>query len=95
MQGLVGPYLIIAPLSTLPHWKRTFDEWTNMNTILYYDQKGKVGRLGCQKHDMYRNEIMYHGKVTTDTAIAKFHVMITSYEVYAQDYEPLLRTLPF
>jgi chromodomain-helicase-DNA-binding protein 7 len=32
-----GPFLIIAPLSTLDHWKRSGEEWTNLNTILYYD----------------------------------------------------------
>jgi len=33
--GKRGPFLIIAPLSTLPHWKREFDRWTNLNTIVY------------------------------------------------------------
>jgi chromodomain-helicase-DNA-binding protein 7 len=23
-----GPFLVIAPLSTLDHWKRTAEEWT-------------------------------------------------------------------
>lgn len=32
-----GPFLVIAPLSTLGHWKRTVEEWTNLNGILYYD----------------------------------------------------------
>ena len=35
--GMTGPYLVIAPLSTLSHWKKVFDEWTNLNAILYYD----------------------------------------------------------
>ncbi len=36
-EGLRGPFLVIAPLSTLEHWKRTGDNWTNLNCILYYD----------------------------------------------------------
>jgi len=39
-----GPFLIIAPLSTLDHWKRVSEDWTLMNTICYYDAKGGEGR---------------------------------------------------
>jgi len=31
-----GPYLIIAPLSTIPHWYREFTGWTELNTIIYH-----------------------------------------------------------
>ena len=31
-----GPYLVVAPLSTLEHWKREFTTWTNLNTIVYH-----------------------------------------------------------
>ncbi len=33
--GNRGPFLIIAPLSTLLHWKREFDRWTDLNTVVY------------------------------------------------------------
>jgi SNF2 family DNA or RNA helicase len=31
-----GPILVIAPLSTLAHWKREFDSWTGLNSIVYH-----------------------------------------------------------
>jgi chromodomain-helicase-DNA-binding protein 7 len=31
-----GPFLIVAPLSTIPHWQREFSGWTGMNTIVYH-----------------------------------------------------------
>jgi chromodomain-helicase-DNA-binding protein 7 len=31
-----GPYLIVVPLSTIPHWQREFVNWTGLNTIVYY-----------------------------------------------------------
>uniref|UniRef100_A0A7S2K935 Uncharacterized protein n=1 Tax=Leptocylindrus danicus TaxID=163516 RepID=A0A7S2K935_9STRA len=31
-----GPYLIIAPLSTLPHWQREFLGWTDLNALVYH-----------------------------------------------------------
>jgi hypothetical protein len=36
-----GPFLVIAPLSTLEHWKRTVEDWTNLNgviIVLIYNQ---------------------------------------------------------
>jgi chromodomain-helicase-DNA-binding protein 7 len=27
-ENVRGPFLIIAPLSTLEHWKREFEDWT-------------------------------------------------------------------
>jgi len=32
----LGPALIIAPLSTLAHWKREFEAWTDLNTVVYH-----------------------------------------------------------
>jgi len=31
-----GPFLIVAPLSTLAHWQREFEGWTMLNTIVYH-----------------------------------------------------------
>jgi chromodomain-helicase-DNA-binding protein 7 len=35
-----GPFLVMAPLSTLDHWKRVAEDWTLMNVIVYHDNKG-------------------------------------------------------
>ncbi len=34
--GVRGPYLIIVPLSTLGNWQREFENWTDMNVIVYH-----------------------------------------------------------
>ena len=39
-----GPFLVIAPLSTLDHWKRVAEEWTLMNVVVFHDNKGAEGR---------------------------------------------------
>jgi len=33
-RGMRGPFLVVAPLSTLPHWKREFENWTEMNSVV-------------------------------------------------------------
>eukprot|EP00588_Corethron_pennatum_P012262 CAMPEP_0194266774 /NCGR_PEP_ID=MMETSP0169-20130528/1566_1 /TAXON_ID=218684 /ORGANISM="Corethron pennatum, Strain L29A3" /LENGTH=2264 /DNA_ID=CAMNT_0039007537 /DNA_START=251 /DNA_END=7045 /DNA_ORIENTATION=+ len=34
--GRRGPYLVVAPLSTIAHWHREFTGWTECNAIVYH-----------------------------------------------------------
>ncbi|OHT14491.1 Type III restriction enzyme, res subunit family protein [Tritrichomonas foetus] len=34
--GIRGPFLVIAPLSTLPNWEREISNWTNLDCILFH-----------------------------------------------------------
>jgi chromodomain-helicase-DNA-binding protein 7 len=34
--SLSGVFLVIAPLSTLPHWLREFESWSDLNAIVYH-----------------------------------------------------------
>ena len=34
--GVRGPFLVIAPLSTIGNWIREFDSWTDLNVIVYH-----------------------------------------------------------
>lgn len=34
--GVRGPFLVIAPLSTIPNWQREFEAWTDLNVIVYH-----------------------------------------------------------
>lgn len=58
-----GPFLIVAPLGTLEHWKRTVDEWTNLNGILYYDNKGQDGRFSCRYYEWNYTDISTKGTI--------------------------------
>ena len=39
-----GPFLVIAPLSTIDHWKTVIETWTFMNIVVYHDRGGAQGR---------------------------------------------------
>ena len=41
-ESLRGPYIVVAPLSTLQHWRREIEAWTDANCIVYHDE-GYVG----------------------------------------------------
>ena len=36
MEGVEGPFLIVAPLSTLPHWEREVASWTDMYSVVFH-----------------------------------------------------------
>ena len=37
--GIRGPFLVVAPLSTLMHWKREVEQWTHMNAVVFHGDK--------------------------------------------------------
>ena len=77
--GIRGPFLVIAPLSTIPNWQREFDGWTDMNVIVYHGSQ--TSRNMIQEYEMYYKE--ENGEKMED--IYKFHVLITTYEVIITD----------
>ena len=92
-EKLDGPFLIVAPLSTLPHWKKTFEEWTSLNVILYHDNESKRGREQCRDLEWYQKDIRLTGEFSSDSKICKFHVIITSFEVFSQDVDEFVDNL--
>lgn len=92
-EKLDGPFLIVAPLSTLPHWKKTFEEWTSLNVILYHDNESKRGREKCRDLEWYQKDIRLTGEFSSDSKICKFHVIITSFEVFIQDSDEFVDNL--
>ncbi|ETE70788.1 Chromodomain-helicase-DNA-binding protein 8, partial [Ophiophagus hannah] len=49
--GIRGPFLVIAPLSTITNWEREFNTWTEMNTIVYHGSL--ASRQMIQQYEMY------------------------------------------
>lgn len=85
-EQLRGPYLIIAPLSTMGHWRREFENWTDANVCFYYDSKS--GRELIRKYEWF------YDKLGRRHDVCKFNVLLTTYEAYIADAEDLSQ-LPF
>ena len=49
--GVRGPFLIIAPLSTIANWEREFRTWTQHNVIVYHGSM--ISRQMLQQYEMY------------------------------------------
>ena len=77
--GIRGPFLVIAPLSTIPNWQREFELWSEMNVIVYHGSQTSRNMLA--EYEMYYKDDK--GQKMTD--VFKFHVLITTYESVISD----------
>jgi chromodomain-helicase-DNA-binding protein 7 len=67
--GFRGPFLVVAPLSTLTQWEREFHRWTDLNVIRC------TGNAPIRK--VITEYELYWGNRTD---VAKFEVLILNYE---------------
>ncbi|XP_077502433.1 chromodomain helicase DNA binding protein kismet isoform X3 [Amblyomma americanum] len=77
--GINGPFLVIAPLSTIGNWQREFETWTDLNVITYHGSS--ASRNMIQEYEMYYKD--ENGQRITD--VFKFQVMITTFEIVLSD----------
>lgn len=81
--GIRGPFLIIAPLSTIPNWQREFEAWTDMNVVVYHGSQQSKSMI--QEYEFYfKNE---DGEPIKE--ITKFNVLITTFEIIVTDFQEL------
>ncbi|XBW38073.1 hypothetical protein QEN19_003660 [Hanseniaspora menglaensis] len=73
--NIEGPFLVIAPKSTLQNWEREFNKWTP-----------EVKTLILQGNKDYRNHLIHDSLYG-----CKFDVIITSYEILMKEKNALKR----
>lgn len=81
--GMRGPFLVIAPLSTIPNWQREFEAWTDLNVIVYHGSATSKQMI-AEYEFYYKTE---SGKPIKD--LHKFNVLITTFEIIVTDYNDL------
>ncbi|KAK2510655.1 chromodomain-helicase-DNA-binding protein 8-like [Columba livia] len=77
--GLRGPFLVIAPLSTIANWEREFNTWTPMNCIVYHGSL--ASRQMIQQYEMYCKDA--RGRLIPGAY--KFDALITTFEMILSD----------
>uniref|UniRef100_A0A8C9FDV3 Chromodomain helicase DNA binding protein 7 n=1 Tax=Pavo cristatus TaxID=9049 RepID=A0A8C9FDV3_PAVCR len=88
LKGIHGPFLVIAPLSTIPNWEREFRTWTELNVVVYHGSQ--ASRRTIQLYEMYFKDPQ--GRVIKGSY--KFHAIITTFEMILTDC-PELRNIPW
>ncbi|OHT17419.1 F/Y-rich N-terminus family protein [Tritrichomonas foetus] len=74
-QKVWGPFLIVAPLSTIPNWEREATEWTNLRHLSFYGSR--IRRILMSQYELF-----YNG-----TMIPKFQILFTTYEYALKECE--------
>ncbi|XP_035026244.2 chromodomain-helicase-DNA-binding protein 7 [Hippoglossus stenolepis] len=88
LKGIEGPYLVIAPLSTIPNWEREFRTWTELNAVVYHGSQ--ASRKTIQAYEMYHRDAQ--GKIIK--GVYRFNAIITTFEMILADC-PELRSIPW
>eukprot|EP00960_Hanusia_phi_P011467 334985-Hanusia_phi.AAC.1 len=79
--GVKGPFMVVAPLSTVTNWQREFARWApSIDTVLYHGSK--------EERRLLREQIGFENKIK-HPASKSFPVIITSFEVAMNDARKL------
>jgi hypothetical protein len=81
-----GPFLVIVPLSTIAHWQREFEGWTDLNVVVY--QGSKVDRDLIRAHEF--SFLDKHGREIPGRGY-KFTVLLVTYESVMSDSTQLAK----
>ena len=79
--GITGPFLVLAPLSTLPHWQSEFERWSKLNAVIYHGSP--TSKAIIQQYEIFVYDQEHH-RVPDRVA---FDVLISNYETFLSDPE--------
>jgi ATP-dependent DNA helicase len=72
-KGVKGPFIIVAPLSTLPNWMKEFRRWTpELNAILYHGTKDDRADIRSKRLKPSKTD-------------GNFPTIVTSFEIAMKD----------
>ena len=78
--GVSGPFLVVAPLATLPNWVREFEKWLPTQPVVRYHGTGE------ERERLMRNELNPKEKRSKT-----FPFIITSFETAIRDQNKLAK----
>ena len=88
-QRIPGPFLIVAPLSTLPAWRREFEKWMPDIYVVEYTGDAKSRRVAwaydIQEPNLQVQQILGRGRRSAQ--VFRADVLLISYEIVLKDRE--------
>ena len=83
-QNVNGPFLVVAPLATLPNWVREFQKWLPSQPVIRYHGAAA------------ERDAMMKGPLKSKERKSKtFPVIVTSFETAIRDQRQLSKLCPF
>lgn len=80
VEKIQRPFLVVVPLSTVEHWRREFEGWTDMKCCVYHDRQ-RVWRDVMREYEWYFEDRPH----TPD--FLKFDVLVTTYDTLIGDFD--------
>ena len=80
VEKIQRPFLVVVPLSTVEHWRREFEGWSNLRTCVYHDRQ-RVWR------DVMREYEWYFADRPHTPDFLKFDVLVTTYDTLIGDFD--------
>lgn len=75
MKGIEGPFLVIAPLSTIPNWEREFRTWTQLNVVVYHGSQ--ASRKTIQAYEMYFRDAQVNTGLSAHLAGGNLNILLS------------------
>ena len=79
---LEGPFLVVAPVSTLPHWEREVASWTGLSCVVLH------GPADARRM-LLQHETQHTDRAGRPTRHLRFHVLVTAYDTLSTELSTL------
>ena len=85
-QGMKGPFLVVAPLSTLRNWEHEFTRWCpSMNKLLYHGTRAEREEMRQSRMGMTKSKRGVSYRTVANGVDEDFPIIITSYDILMRD----------
>lgn len=76
--GVRGPFLVVAPMSTLPHWQSEFERWSELNAVIYHGCEQSRCIIMDKELDVWENGKIVENRVRADVVITTYETLSNS-----------------
>ena len=84
--GVRGPYIVVAPLSTLCNWVNEVRRWTTMNVVMYHGSKERRREIRIQDLGFVDSRGGKHKRRDAKAKVStSFPIVVTSYDILMRD----------
>lgn len=84
-----NPVLVVVPNSTITNWVREFERWApELRVVPFYGE--------AKARDIIKRYELFHHHQKPRTTGAKFHVLVTTYEMITnpREFTPVFKNVP-
>lgn len=82
--NITGPFLVVAPLSTLPQWKMEIERWTHLNCVIFHGNKeSRELIINTEFHVLDERGRLRDNRIQCDVVITNYDIFRTEFKVLA------------